>query len=522
VGTLKVVGDAQAQIDRSRDRRLARQLELLVDTVTDYAIFLLDTEGYVQTWNPGAERIKGYSAEDIIGRHFREFYPDEERARRKPEEELRIARRDGRYQEEGWRIRKDGSRFWASVVITAIRDEHGTLVAFGKVTRDLTSRRLAEDQLRLAVAELRTANEELLQFRRMVAGVRDYAIFMLDAGGYVKTWNAGAENIKGYTAEDIIGRHFSTFYTAPDRERGHPANELVIAAREGRYAEEGWRLRKDGSRFWASVTITAIRNDHGVLVGFAKLTRDLTERRMAEEELRAAYGRLEAANAELERFAAVAAHDLREPLGTLAGFADLLCDREAERLSDDGREWLAHISGSAARMHDLVEELLAYARSQEQIEAAPVDLRASLDRVLGTLRRTIAARGASVDVDVPDGATVLADETGVDTLLQNLISNAVKFGASDGPHVVVAAGRDDGGWRVSVSDDGPGIDAADRERIFGAFERLPAAARVPGSGLGLAICSHVVRRAGGELGVDSTPGRGSSFWFVLPTPASAG
>src|SRR4051794_16143360 len=216
----------------------------------------MDTGGVVRTWNPGAERMNGYTRAEIVGRHFSTFYTQEDRDRDHPAEELRIAERDGRYEEEGWRVRKDGSRFWANVVITAIRDDAGELVGFGKVSRDLSARR--------------EHDRELEEFRRLVASVSDYAIFMLDPGGHVRTWNAGARRLKGYAPEEIIGRHFSTFYTQEDRARDHPAHELDITLREGRYQEEGWRVRKDGTTFWASVTITAVRDDAGELIGFAK------------------------------------------------------------------------------------------------------------------------------------------------------------------------------------------------------------------------------------------------------------
>src|SRR3954468_23563014 len=223
--------------------RVAEQLRLLVDAVSEYAIFLLDRGGHIQTWNTGARRLKGYTPEEIIGRHFSIFYTQEDIARDHPANELEIAAREGRYEEEGWRLRKDGSRFWANVIITALRDEAGALVGYGKVTRDLTARREAEQQLE--------------QFRFIVAGVRDYAIFSLDPTGHILTWNAGAELIKGYRPDEVIGRHFSLFYTEEDRARDHPAEELEIAAREGRFEEEGWRVRKDGSRFWANVVMTA-------------------------------------------------------------------------------------------------------------------------------------------------------------------------------------------------------------------------------------------------------------------------
>ena len=269
----------------------------LVAGVQDYAVFLLDKEGNIRSWNAGAERIKGYRADEIIGRHFSQFYPKEAVSSGWPAHELEGATVTGRFEDEGWRVRKDGSRFWASVVITALRDEAGTLRGFLKITRDMTDRKQAEEKLR--------RSEE--RFRLIVEGVKDYAIFMLDPHGRVATWNAGAERLKGYAADEIIGQHFSQFYPRAVVERGWPDEELRRAVADGRLEDEGWRVRKDGTQFWANVVITALRDETGTLRGFAKVTRDLTERRQAEEATRrllqeeAARTAAEAAAREIER-----------------------------------------------------------------------------------------------------------------------------------------------------------------------------------------------------------------------------
>ena len=511
------------QGERSPGRRLAGgaqrdQLALFIDSVADYALFLLDPDGTIISWNRGAERIKGYTADEIIGQNFSIFYSAADRERGHPQDELRIARRDGRYEEEGWRIRKDGSRFWANVVITALRDDSGELRGFGKVTRDLTGRLLSEEQLRHSAAQLQQANDELEQFRRLVASVRDYAIFMLDPGGHVATWNAGARNIKGYEAEEIIGRHFSVFYTQADRDRHHPQHELEIAAQEGRYEEEGWRVRKGGEQFWSGVTITAVRNDSGALVGYAKVTRDLTERREAEESLRFANEQLVRSNEELDRFAAVAAHDLADPLRTIEGFAELL---GREPLSDQAQEFLGHVSATAQRMQRLLTSLLDYAKADEPAaRAEPIALRPTADAVVASLAGLIAERSGEVAVEIPDDAAVHTAPGDVEVLLQNLITNALKFGGVQGPHVRVAAARDDLGWRIAVTDDGVGVQPADQERIFAAFQRAHPELGREGTGLGLAICERIARRYGGAIGLDTHLGQGSTFWVSLP-PAVA-
>ncbi|MET0250909.1 MAG: PAS domain S-box protein, partial [Novosphingobium sp.] len=262
------MGDAPAVTGRARS-------DLLVQSVIDYAIYMLDPQGNVVSWNAGAQRFKGYRAEEIIGQHFSRFYPAEDRADGVPERALRTALGEGRFEAEGWRVRKDGTRFWASVVIDPIRDEEGHHVGFAKVTRDLTERKQAEEALR--------RSEE--RFRLLVQSVTDYAIYMLDPDGLVTSWNAGAERFKGYRAEEIIGRHFSQFYLDEDRAAGVPARALATALNEGRFEAEGWRRRKDGTRFWASVVIDPVRDPAGTLIGFAKITRDLTERKLAREAL---------------------------------------------------------------------------------------------------------------------------------------------------------------------------------------------------------------------------------------------
>jgi PAS domain S-box-containing protein len=498
--------------------RRAHELALLVDGVRDYAILLLDDSGTIVTWNLGAERLKGYTAQDAIGCHFSMFSTEEDLARGHPAEVLAAARRDGRYEEDGWRVRRDGSRFWANVVITAIRDPDGSSVGFGKVVRDLTAQRVAEERLRATADELATANVELEQFRRLVLGVRDYAIFLLDPGGYVTTWNAGAQFTKGYKAEEIIGRHISVFYTEADKARGHPAEELRIAAETGRYEEEGWRIRKDGSRLWANVVLTSVRDDEGTLVGFAKVTRDLTERRAAEQAVRAANARLERTNRELDRFAAVAAHDLQEPLRTIAGFSGLLAERHAAALDDTARGYVAHIAAGVDRMTRLVDDLLGYARAAEPtgVGGDTVVLADAIGVVLSELRATVDAHGTEIAVDVAGDVHVHAEERDVEAALRNLISNAVKFADSGAPRVTVRAGLVERDVRIDVTDNGIGIDPADRPRLFQPFQRLDSAADQPGTGLGLAIAQRVVERNGGSIGVDSVAGEGSRFWFTLP------
>jgi PAS domain S-box-containing protein len=290
----------------------------VVEELKDYAVFMLDSEGHVVTWNEGARLIKGYTAGEIIGRSFACFYTPEDLARGKPSKLLEKAKIEGRVEDEGWRVRKDGTRFWADVVITALHDSSGNVRGFLKVTRDLTDRRGAQ--------ELLHQSEE--RFRLLVESVKDYAIFMLGVDGKITTWNSGAEHITGYRAEEAIEKHFSIFYPAEGIDEGRPELELEIAASVGRYEEEGWRVRKDGQRYWASVVLTAIHDPvTNNLRGFAKVTRDLTERRRMELEARAAEEQAATERARLveaqnalrlrDEFVSVAAHELRTPLSAL-------------------------------------------------------------------------------------------------------------------------------------------------------------------------------------------------------------
>jgi len=352
-------------------------------------------------------------------------------------------------------------------------------------------------------------NRRAFQLTLLIDSVVDHAIFLLDGDGHVASWNPGAERINGYRADDIIGRHFGVFYAPEDIARDHPAHELALARREGRYEEEGWRVRQDGSRFWSHVVITAIRDDAGELLGFGKVTRDLTAQREAEQ-------RLQRSNAELARFAAVAAHDLREPLRSISGFSGLLRERHGATLEPQAREYLHHVETAAASMQRLIDELLALARAGDAAPAAEVvDIRDAVGRILVELQVAVSDRDAEVSVEIPAETRVSASRNDVDAVLRNLLGNALKF--SDGrPTVTVRREQVGHDWRIWIEDHGIGIPDPELPRIFEPFHRLHAAAEHPGNGLGLAICQRVIVRNGGGIGVDSTVGGGSRFWFSLP------
>jgi PAS domain S-box-containing protein len=496
-----------------------RLLASLVDSVTGYGIFVLDVEGHVLTWNAGAERLKGYRPDEIIGQHFSVFYPPEDQEARKPDWELAVAAADGAFEDEGWRVRKDGSLFWADVVITAIRDAEGHLTGFGKVTRDLTERKRSEDAFR--------ESEE--RFALLVSSVADYAIFLLRPDGTVATWNLGAERLKGYRPDEIIGRHFSTFYSDEDRRAGVPDNGLATALDTGRWRSEGWRIRKDGTRFWAEVVITSLRGSDGTHRGFAKVTRDLTERKRGEDALRGILDReRESADRlrELDRlksdFIAVVAHDLRTPLGVVRSLLEIAAD-EWPHIADDER--LAMVERAGARLErlgDFVDDLFDAVRldtGDVQISSEPFDVRELVDQVVADSRVTAPDR--QIAVTGVESISALGDPQRTWQILTNLVSNALKFSPADSP-VQITLRRDDGGVAVDVIDGGPGVPDEQRDVLFGRFARLPTSATTPGAGLGLYIARSLAEAQGGWLELaEPAAGGGATFTLTLPEAGSA-
>jgi PAS domain S-box-containing protein len=328
---------------------------LLIESVTDYAIYMLDPEGYIVSWNPGAQRVKGYTASEIIGTHFSRFYTDEDRAAQAPANALKTAIAMGKFEAEGWRVRKDGTRFWAYVVIDPIMTPKGDLIGFAKITRDLTERKSAEETLQ--------RSQE--QFRLLVQSVTDYAIYMLDPHGYIASWNLGAERIKGFAADEVVGSHVSRFYTEEDRRTGEPEKALDTARHKGRFEKEGWRLRKDGSRFWAHVVLDAIHGEDGQVVGFAKITRDVSAQRDAQtalEEARETLFQVQKMDA-IGQLTGGIAHDFNNLLTAILGSLELL----RKRLPNDPRAHLLLDNAllGAQRGAALTQRMLAFARRQE-------------------------------------------------------------------------------------------------------------------------------------------------------------
>ncbi|WP_235528818.1 MULTISPECIES: PAS domain-containing sensor histidine kinase [unclassified Phenylobacterium] len=495
----------------------AAAYEHLVQSITDYAIYMLDLSGRVSSWNPGAERTKGYSAAEIIGEHFSRFYTQEDRAAGVPERALKVAAVEGRFTAEGWRLRKDGSRFWAMVVIDPIR-EAGELIGFAKITRDMTAAREA------AQAQL----EAERRFRLMVQGVTDYAIYMLDPEGVVSNWNAGAERIKGYKAEEIVGHHFSRFYTPEDVEARVPWKALETARSQGRFMAEGWRQRKDGSRFWASVAIEPIDDEAGGFLGFAKITRDLTERREAQLELE----RSQAALFQAQKMEAVGqltgglAHDFNNLLTGITGSLDLMRTRLAQGRINELERYMTAAHGAASRAASLTHRLLAFSR-QQTLEPKPVDANGLITGMDELVRRTIGP-GITLETALAAGLWVcLCDPNQLESAILNLCINA-RDAMPEGGRITIETANtwvDDAAASdrdmpvgqyvaVCVTDNGSGMPPDVLARVFDPFYTTKPIGK--GTGLGLSMIYGFAKQSGGQVRLYSEEGHGTTAKIYLP------
>ena len=485
---------------------------MLVDAVTDYAIYMLDPKGTITSWNPGARRFKGYEEAEILGENFSRFYTDEDRKAGLPQRALLIAEREGKFENEGWRVRKDGTRFWAYVVIDPIRDNSGNLIGFAKITRDLTERMQAETALR--------ASQE--QFRLLVQGVTDYAIFQLSPEGNVSSWNTGAQRIKGYAPEEIIGKHFSSFYTEEDRKAGLPQRALETATREGRYEKEGWRVRKDGTKFFAHVVVDTIRNDDGSLFGFAKITRDITERRAAQralEEAREALLQAQKMEA-IGHLTGGIAHDFNNLLMAIQGSLELLQRRLPK---DDPKiaQLLENAVQGAQRGAALTQRMLAFARRQE-LKLVALDVPELVEGMTELLHSSL---GASIHIDThfPEKLPkAFADPHQLELALLNLAMNARDAMAKGGAIVIGATERtmtEAPGLRsghyicVTVTDSGTGMDEATLKRALEPFFTTKGIGK--GTGLGLPMVHGMAQQSGGKLALKSKSGVGTTAELYL-------
>jgi PAS domain S-box-containing protein len=484
----------------------------LVSSVKDYAIFMLDPHGRIESWNAGAERIKGYRTEEILGQHMSRFYTPEDLERGLPGQLLETALCEGRVESEGWRVRKDGTRFWADVVITRVVDEQGRLCGFAKVTRDLTERRNVEEELR----------QSEQRFRLLVEGLKDYALFMLDPDGRVATWNMGAERIKGYRASEILGAHFSRFYAPEDIASGRPEAGLQRALDEGRFEDEAWRVRKDGTRFWASVVITSLREATGRHIGFAKVTRDLTERLRAEQEqIRLAHA--EEAVRLRDEFLSIAAHELRTPLSAVQLQLQSLLERPGG-LDARTRTKVERALRSGERLVTLVETLLDVSRISTgsfTLNPTRFSLGSAVEDVVERFREHAVRASSPVSVRVEGPVTGLWDRLRIEQLITNLLTNSLKY--AQGSPVELSVQGTESEVVLTVSDSGPGIPASEWDRIFRRFERAAPITNYGGLGLGLYVARQIVEAHGGAIQIAQLRPEGAHFVIRLPRePAERG
>jgi PAS domain S-box-containing protein len=483
----------------------AKIFQLMVEQVKDYALFMIGPDGRILTWNLGAQTIKGYAPEEIIGRHFSVFYTREAVDSRWPEHELKVATAEGRFEDEGWRVRKDGSRFWANVVITALRDENGKLLGFSKITRDLTDRRMHEQALR--------QSEE--RFRLLVEGVVDYAIYMIDPQGIITSWNAGAQRIKGYTRDEVVDRHFSRFYTEEDIRAGKPWEELATARRDGRTEDHGWRVRKGGERFWARVVVTALHDEEGHLRGFAKVTQDMTTQRHIQD--------MEKSARNVNEFIATLAHELRNPLAPIRNAVQIMAGLPAnDPVQVSMREMIDRQSAQLTRIVDDMVDISRITRGALTMEFHALDLRDVVRRAVETATPAIQNAHHSLDVDLPaERLTVRGDVYRLTQLLANVVNNSARY-TPEGGWIGVRARRENGHGVVRVRDSGRGIAPDMLERIFGMFVqgRSPLERVGAGLGIGLALARRIAELHGGTLEAASEgEGKGAELTLRLPLAA---
>jgi PAS domain S-box-containing protein len=485
---------AQAAFLESEER-----YRMLLDGIQDYAIFMMDPLGRIVSWNAGAERIKGYKAEEIIGRSFSCFFPPDDIKRGRPQEVLRLTTASGRHEEQGMRVRKDGSRFLASVNITALRDPAGNLRGFSEFSHDLSE-----------------SKESGAKYRGLLEAAPD-AMVVVSQNGEIVLLNLQAEKQFGYHRDELVGQKLKNIIPEGFAERliadGLRSVEDALAQQIGTGIELIGR-RKDGTEFPIEIMLSPLKSAEGILVTAA--IRDITERKKSEEHLVKTVGELKRSNDELQQFAYVASHDLQEPLRMVASYTQLLAQRYKGRLDSDADEFIGYAVDGSNRMQGLIQDLLAYSRAGTNGKPLrEISSENALNEGLANLRATIQESGAVVTHDPLPALTT--DGTQLAQVFQNLVGNAIKYRSDKVPHVHVSAAKNGGHkWIFSVQDNGLGIDAQYFERIFILFQRLHGRDEFKGTGIGLAICKKTVERLGGRIWVESQPEKGATFYFSLP------
>ncbi len=493
-----------------------QRFRLLVESLTDYAVFLIDLSGTIRSWNPGVREVLGYNEGEFVGLDFAVLFTPADVARERPTQELGRALSDGRSDDKRDHLRKDGSRFRADSVVTVVRDAAGTPRAFSKVMHDVTAEHLRGETLR--------DSEE--RYRLLVESVHDYAIFRLDPQGQVASWNPGAERMMGYRADEIIGHSIAVFFTQEDRQGGQPEQELRTAAATGRSENEGWRVRKDGSRFWGDEILAPIRDASGALRGFAKVVRDLTERQRAALERERLYTQAEEANRAKDEFLGTLSHELRTPLNAILGWTHLLTQPETKPDEARLRHVLEIIKRNAILQTQLVNDLLDVSRiiaGKMRLDIRQISLSDALSAAVEAAQPAARAKGVALQLSLdPEVGTIAGDPDRFEQIVWNLVSNAIKF-TSAGGHVDVQTRHGVHGTDLIVEDTGVGIAADQLPFVFERFRQADSSTtrHHGGVGLGLAIVRHLVELHGGRVEA-SSGGLGHGARFTVRWPASAG
>jgi PAS domain S-box-containing protein len=527
---------------------------LMVDSVKDYAIFALDTEGRVATWNRGAAHLKGYCAAEIIGKHFSVFYTPEDIANGKPAQELQIAQREGNYKEDAWRVRKDGTHFWASVVITPMWNAEGELRGYAKVTRDLDERQQMqairaelEREAEVRTAALKASESQL----RLVLDATPASIVYVDREQRYRFSNPVYARGLGLLPDEIAGKRVQEVLGVEHYELLRPYIERALSGQAVTYETE--RPFPGGIRHVHATYVPDIGPDD-VVKGMVAMIYDVTEEKEAQKaqelllreverqrallqqtntELSAAETTLQQmndelearveertadlvrSNADLQQFAYVASHDLQEPLRMVASFMQLLEKRYKGRLDEQADRWIEYAVDGATRMQTLINDLLAYSRVGTHGNAFNFfALTEVLSNVVKNLQLSIVESGAEITFDAMPGVT--GDAVQLTSLFQNLIENSIKYRGENTPRIHVSAQRQGEDWLFCVRDNGIGFDPQFSERIFIIFQRLHNRTKYPGTGIGLAVCKRIVERHSGRIWVETEPGKGAAFYFTLP------